>query len=296
MGIKMKVRYLSDIHLDVDELILHRHYMGLGVESGNIPEYTRLCLDQWRLKQLEVLRDVLPWHDTDSESVLVIAGDIFRINDVCSSAEVFFQALSERFRAVVYVPGNHEWYHLTYDEKEVVKYKKQIAKKWNNIHLMHCNHLILDKTVFIGATLWTDMNKDCWATKQIAKRSLNDFRCIKPEFTPDDSTVLHNQHLEYIKNSIVEFEQDYNVVVVTHHAPSLMSVAERFKNDFPMSWCFISDLDLVSIASKPVTWIHGHTHNNFDYTIGHVRVVCNPRAYPKENVYDFDPNAHFEIA
>jgi len=27
-------------------------------------------------------------------------------------------------------------------------------------------------------------------------------------------------------------------------------------------------------------WIHGHTHNSFDYTVcGETRVICNPRGY-----------------
>jgi len=30
-------------------------------------------------------------------------------------------------------------------------------------------------------------------------------------------------------------------------------------------------------------WIHGHTHDSFDYNIGDTRVVCNPVGYYKEN-------------
>ena len=26
-------------------------------------------------------------------------------------------------------------------------------------------------------------------------------------------------------------------------------------------------------------WIHGHTHESFDYHIGKTRIVCNPRGY-----------------
>jgi hypothetical protein len=26
-------------------------------------------------------------------------------------------------------------------------------------------------------------------------------------------------------------------------------------------------------------WTHGHMHDDFDYTIGTCRVVCNPRGY-----------------
>jgi predicted phosphodiesterase len=30
-------------------------------------------------------------------------------------------------------------------------------------------------------------------------------------------------------------------------------------------------------------WIHGHTHDPFDYEINGTRVICNPRGYPGEN-------------
>jgi len=26
-------------------------------------------------------------------------------------------------------------------------------------------------------------------------------------------------------------------------------------------------------------WIHGHTHESFDYMVGDTRIVCNPRGY-----------------
>ncbi len=30
---------------------------------------------------------------------------------------------------------------------------------------------------------------------------------------------------------------------------------------------------------KAVLWIHGHTHDSFDYVHNGTRVVCNPRGY-----------------
>jgi hypothetical protein len=37
-------------------------------------------------------------------------------------------------------------------------------------------------------------------------------------------------------------------------------------------------------------WIHGHTHESFDYVVNSTRVVCNPRGYaPMELNEAFDP-------
>jgi len=44
-------------------------------------------------------------------------------------------------------------------------------------------------------------------------------------------------------------------------------------------------------------WIHGHTHDSFDYAVNGVRVVCNPRGYARDGVNEnplFDANFQVE--
>ena len=65
-------------------------------------------------------------------------------------------------------------------------------------------------------------------------------------------------------------------VIVTHHLPSMQSVAARFKNDVP-SAAYASHLDELVANSNAALWIHGHAHNSSDYVIGGTRVLCNPR-------------------
>jgi predicted phosphodiesterase len=69
------------------------------------------------------------------------------------------------------------------------------------------------------------------------------------------------------------------VVVVTHHMPSMLSVPRRFRDD-RSSAAFASSLE--DLVQRCNLWIHGHTHDRFDYTIGASRVVANPRGYPGE--------------
>jgi hypothetical protein len=73
-------------------------------------------------------------------------------------------------------------------------------------------------------------------------------------------------------------------IVVTHHAPSIKSIADRYRAD-PVSAAFASNMDDFILEHQPRLWIHGHTHESFDYKIGKTRVVCNPRGYAstKEN-------------
>jgi len=55
---------------------------------------------------------------------------------------------------------------------------------------------------------------------------------------------------------------------------------------------FVSDAEDLMGSERVTLWIHGHTHNSFDYTVRGTRVVCNPRGYAKQGVVEnqeFDP-------
>ena len=45
-------------------------------------------------------------------------------------------------------------------------------------------------------------------------------------------------------------------------------------------------------------WLHGHTHDSFDYRINGTRVVCNPRGYARNGINEnalFDPSLTLEV-
>ena len=78
-------------------------------------------------------------------------------------------------------------------------------------------------------------------------------------------------------------------VVVTHHCPSWNSVTPKYQSNL-LSACFASRLE--DLLGKSELWIHGHTHESFDYDINGTRVVCNPRGYVLRGAIEnssFDP-------
>jgi len=84
-------------------------------------------------------------------------------------------------------------------------------------------------------------------------------------------------------------------VVVTHHAPSIQSIVDRYRAD-PVSAAFASNMDDFILEHQPRLWIHGHTHESFDYEIGKNRVVCNPRGYAStEENKGFRPDYTLEV-
>jgi len=125
----------------------------------------------------------------------------------------------------------------------------------------------------IGATLWTDFRlfgndpESISKSMHHAKNYISDFSCITfgstGWMTPADSVKLFNVSAQYIAD---ELDKPFagKTVVVTHHLPSRKSVAARFAKDYS-SAAFASHLDHLVVKSD--LWIHGHTHDSFDYLI-----------------------------
>jgi hypothetical protein len=60
--------------------------------------------------------------------------------------------------------------------------------------------------------------------------------------------------------------------------------------------CFVSDAE--SLLAGVDLWVHGHTHDSFDYRVGTTRVLCNPRGYARDGMVEnprFDPGLGVEI-
>ena len=94
--------------------------------------------------------------------------------------------------------------------------------------------------------------------------------------TPADTIALHRRARAWLEAELAKPFAG-RTVVVTHHAPHRRSLAERYADDV-VSAGFVNDLP--SLVRAPVTlWVHGHTHTAFDYVENGTRVVCNPRGY-----------------
>ena len=95
-------------------------------------------------------------------------------------------------------------------------------------------------------------------------------------WTPEDSVVDHEKMLAYVDH-VTRDPGSY--VVVGHHCPSELSVADCYKGNL-LNGAFRSRLDeFIEARPQIKLWLHGHTHHNFNYWIGETRVVCNPRGY-----------------
>lgn len=192
-----------------------------------------------------------PWNYEPEESVFYInAGDTHPYPEIRLHMQKKFQ---DRCFTVM---GNHDYYHGTFEGAEGHFYSR-----------------IESGIKIAGATLWTELTPVEW---QLYTEMLVDYRYTRG-LNYDDYVNTHKIHKKFLMESGAD-------IIVTHHAPSYLSVAEKFKGD-AMNCGFATELynDIVNMSKPPKLWIHGHMHNRSDYMIGDTRVIAWPRGYPSEN-------------
>lgn len=283
----MKIAVCSDLHLEFGPLTLENPG---GVEvlilSGDI--LVERDLDMYDRRQIELgfmNRRSIMWHE-------------------------FFDEVCAAFPHVIYVAGNHESYHG--DFATTTNELKRKLERHKNLHILdkevfrHRSMEDQQEYVFVGSTLWTDMNKEDPLTLYHMKDYMNDFRIIKnsnryvyknvpvyeydengkvkldenhrqiqigmkkkeepARFTPEDAVEENKKCFEFIKFVVSEAKDHEKVVVVGHHTPSHQSCHPRYKDDQIMN---------------------GGYHNNYeDYIMDHPKIVLWTHGHTHEK-YDY---------
>jgi predicted phosphodiesterase len=217
-----------------------------------------------------------------SVDVIILAGDIDK-----GSKGIYWARGQWPNKEIIYVAGNHEFYGKI---RGHVLAELRIVAKETGVHFLENEQIIINGIRYLGCTLWTDFKlfgeEFELACMSHAIQVLNDFRVIYEGdkiFSPMDSVKLFNESYKYLQESLISNPHNRKTVVITHHLPSNQSIASRFKKDM-LSTCFASNIDHLLGYSE--VWIHGHTHDSFDYTIKGTRVVCNPRGYLINNTQE----------
>lgn len=270
MGLKMKLRVISDIH------------------------------NEFRADPVQI-----PVLEKEKEQILIIAGDYSPLSKI-KNYKKEFDNYTERFKAVLFVLGNHEYYGFKIDNFRVQKIFSELNLK-SNFHLLtrYTPSIKIENTRFVGAMLWTDLGRSDYIS-YLVKEQMNDFKkitwvhnkygCVSySKFNTKNWLEEFVKDLDYIKSEIANHKED-EIIVITHYGPSLSSSDTRYSENKEIHHAYVSDLDgyIKTLKNVPV-WIHGHIHEKKDYKIGDTRVVVNPFAYPgefgsdeeKENVLKF---------
>ncbi len=236
-----------------------------------------------------------PANDAD---LVVLAGDIARP----AQALAWAQRLG---KPALYVAGNHEFYggSLTGAAAQL----EQLCAG-TRVRVLDRRCVLIGNVRFLGCTLWTDFllfgeGERQQAAIGEAMRFMRDFSRIRlsdeaPDlFTPQHSMALFRRDRDWLAGELGK-PHDGPTVVVTHHAPARGSIHPRFEQSL-LNACFVSDAQDLLDGARVQLWIHGHTHDSFDYVLNGTRVVCNPRGYAKGGVNEnaaFDPDLTVRIA
>jgi predicted phosphohydrolase len=215
----MRVQLLSDLHFEFDE------------DGGEAFVQT-----------VEVAGDVL-----------VLAGDIIPLVSAEAVARAFGWFCA-RFRHVVFVPGNHEYYRTSPADGDALL--AACARALPNLHVLNPGLAVIDGVRFVGATMWFPPTPD----EQRYRGYLTDFKLIR-DFVP----WVHDTHaaqLAFLREHVRAGD-----VVVTHHLPHSNSTPRMFV-DSPLNRFFVSgDAGEVLAQAGARLWLHGHTHSPRDYVI-----------------------------
>lgn len=187
------------------------------------------------------------------------------------------------------VAGNHLYYRGNIEKCH--NRRLELQESLPNYYFLENDSVIINGIKFIGACLWTDMNKRDEIVIHNAWKCMNDYRKITytsnyARFSPYRSIVLHENSKEYIFKTLEASKEP--CIVVTHHQPFITEIQDD------LSYAYMSDMEkeFNMCANLPIMWFSAHTHKSHDivkeYKHGNVRFISNQRAYPSE--YDEEQN------
>lgn len=251
----------------------------------------------------------------DKEAVLLLNGDIniwkygnkFKANAPIVKLLTY---LSQHFKAIVYVPGNHEYYRGSaggYFERKIKEFLA--AESIDNVFVLQNETLLMNEgeVRILGTTLWTDMGRNDpvfgFSVQRTngARSPLNDLNHIRysedgksfSRLTVERIQRMHIKAVNYL-NSELDGEYRRVTIVASHHLPSFRYVNENFRHDY-LTPAYASDLD--HLVEKADLWIYGHSHDCVDYVdaMTNTRILSNAAGYKHKVNPDFNPQQCVEF-
>ncbi len=237
----MKIQYCSDLHLE-------------------FPDNNEFI----KQNPLEIKGDIL-----------VLAGDIVPFATI-DEYSFFFDYVSENFKYVYWVPGNHEYYHYDISAKGL-SFKEQIRE---NVFLVNNVSVIHEDVKFLFTTLWSEITPD---NQWNIRARLSDFRVINNKsntLSINYYNYLHKQSVAFLKEEL-QSDNENKTVVVTHHVPTYSNYPEKYKNS-NINQAFTVEMRELIENSNIDFWIYGHHHiNTEDFKIAETTLLTNQLGYVK---------------
>lgn len=210
--------------------------------------------------------------------LLVVAGDLSAAPALEASLRLLVRC--SQGRHVLYVPGNHDYYHSHREATQAIL-ARMVKEAPGTLTVLDNSMAYIQGKLFVGSTLWF-----LWPAPAATDVLLGDFRHIHGLSTWVNDVSRMSE--KFLQDKIRE-----DSIVVTHHSPHSRCMAPRFAGNI-LNRYFIHDLG--DVVGKPKLWIHGHTHDSLDVRVGGCQVICNPFGYARvEENKAFKPNLNLLV-
>ena len=234
---------------------------------------------------LEFGSDPVLWNRqfAPEESVLLIAGDLTSYPKF-DRAEEYLEELQEDYAQILWIMGNHEYYHgnITHSDT-VLAAAYQIEANLDNITVLENESFDFGNLVVHGCTMWTDFSKGNPLEMYRASQTMNDYRTC-PGLTPELVLEKHLKSADWLKEAILSADDNApcTQVIMTHHVPSERVIHPTFKDHLYNSAYRSTDLDwhIAEGASYGVKhWVFGHSHKSIEENLSDIQFTSNPYGY-----------------
>lgn len=214
--------------------------------------------------------------------ILILAGDIG--NPLIESYWNFLEDCASKYKHVIFITGNHEYYCKNLDIKYTIDEIDELielrSSTIDNLHFLQKKSIILDDIQYIGCTLWTKISKN---DEIMISKSMNDYRQIYKSknklISADETSIIHDNHVKWLKNIL---KNELPTIVITHHLPSLQLIDKKYRKYSDINHAFYTNLENI-FNSNIKLWVAGHTHMSKKVTINKVPIIVNPLGYIGEN-------------
>ena len=223
--------------------------------------------------------------------ILILAGDITYWGKE-HFKHSFFDYVSESFKAVYYVPGNHEFY----SGKDLRMLDNCVYEGIReNVFLVNNNVVTVEDVDILFTVLWSNIPD---SKSLIVEHGVSDFHQIKYHGNKLDYrtfNTLHKRSLEFLNKSIFESKSEKKVIA-THHIPTQICNPEQYRTS-NINSAFVSEQYSLIHDWDVDYWIYGHHHANVpEISINGTKLVTNQLGYVHLGEHhDYRNFAYFEI-
>ena len=225
------------------------------------------------------------WIDFDEDATLIVAGDV---SNSLHGISYIKRILCTRFKNVVLISGNHEWYSNKCKESKLNRYAsiegsvanipyasalkyspiprlKKHADETPNLYFLDNEMVEIDGATIYGGTLWFPL-------LSLNKEEQHSYGLLMSDLKFLNNRLIDEMHHAFIDNMPKKVD-----IVVSHHLPNKASFAKESEANSQYAPFYHANLS-DDIINRAKVWIAGHQHEPVEKIIGNdVLLICNPK-------------------